>query len=174
MFIRVTASIDASPGFVGQVVEAFPLRARILIMTQPTQEIPGQQGSFIGGMLQYAPIYDPADGQVGNDADLATIQLRHTQLSQISVVDSYPLALDLDRARYFLQINADVHVYTQDEVTQYNNVNGTNFTLQQVNDATQCQLNIFSITRVRSVSRLPPFINDQNLRYTIPQRPVDA
>ncbi|MEC8306569.1 MAG: hypothetical protein VXZ72_01770 [Chlamydiota bacterium] len=176
MFIRVTASINDSPNFRGDIVEAFPLRARILIMTQDANELPGQSGSFIGGILRFAPVYDPANNQsVDNVSDLATINLRHTLQGQISVVDSNPLALDLDLARYFLQINADVHVYTEDEVTQYNNANGTAFTHQDVLEATECELNIFSITlESESYLGLSPFINDQNLRYTIPQRPQDA
>jgi len=176
MFIRVTASINGSPGFVGQIVDAFPLRARVLVMTQPANEVQGLPGTFIGGMLRYAPVYDPANNQsVDNVAELATLDIRHRQIAQISIVDSNPLALDLDLARYFFQVNADVHVYTQDEVTQYNNVNGTNYTLQEVLDATKCELNIFSITlESESYVGLSPFINDQNLRYTIPQRPDDA
>lgn len=176
MFIRVTASINATPNFIGQIVEAFPLRARVMIMTQDANEIQGSPGSFVGGFLRYAPVYDPANDQsVDNVEELGTIYLRHRLQSQISVVDSNPLALDLDLARYFFQINADVHVYTQDEVDQYNNANNTNYTLQEVREATQCELNIFSITlESEAYVGLSPFINDQGLRYTIPQRPDDA
>ena len=176
MFIRITASINDSPGFDGQIVEAFPLRARIMIMTQSALELPGSAGSFVGGMLQYAPMYDPANDQPSADVEeLATVNLRHYLQGQITVVDSNPLALDLDLERYFFQINADVHVYTQDEVDQYNNANNTNYTLQEVLDATRCELNIFSITlESEAYVGLSPFIDDQGLRYTIPQRPDDA
>ena len=176
IFVRVTASINDLPGFRGQIVDAFPLRARVLVMTQPANELPDSPGSFIGGMLQYAPMYDPANNQPSVDVEeLATINLRHRLQGQISVVDSNPLALDLDLSRYFFQINADVHVYTEDEVTQYNNANNTNYTHQEVVDATRCELNIFSITlESEAYVGLSPFINDQGLRYTIPQRPDDA
>lgn len=176
IFIRVTMALNANdPGAgVGGILQAFPYKARALVLVQEVNEVPGVQGAFMQGFLQFAPMYDPLNQQIPLSEELATINFVQTDPGMISVLDSNPLALDLDLARYFIQINVDTHVYTQDEVTTYNNANGTNYALADVIAATECTANIFSITlESESYLGLPPFINDGGLRYTIPERPDD-
>jgi hypothetical protein len=176
MFIRATVSLNNVNNLLGGgILDAFPYRARVLVLTQDVAQ--GADGTYVGGLLRYAPMYDPANNEPRvNDEDLGTMEIRHTQTpAKVSVVDSNPFAINLDDPVVFIQVNVDTHVYTQDEVDQYNNANGTNFALQDVLRATECHANVFSITlESESYLGLPPFINDQNLRYTIPERPADA
>jgi len=177
IFIRVTMALNADdPGAgVGGILDAFPYKARAIVFVQQVNQIPGVNDGFMIGLLQHAPMYTPVNLQVVNQEDIATINFVQPQTGMIGVADSNPLALDLDLSRYFIQVNVDTHTYTQDEVTTYNNANGTNYTLDDVLAATKCTANVFSITlESESYLGLPPFINDQNLRYTIPERPNDA
>lgn len=176
IFIRTTLSLTPiGPPALRNILDAFPYRGRALVLVQQVNEVQGAPGSFIGGLLSYAPMYNPANQQSVNDEDIATVHFIQPDPSMISVVDSNPLALDLDLARYFIQVNVDTHVYTQAEVTAYNNANNTNHDFADVLAATACTANVFSITlESESYLGLPPFINGNNLRYTIPERPNDA
>lgn len=167
MYARLTCSLVPALEAVSHpdyesVIETFPHRASVRLMQLSAQE---QDGVYVTSGLPIPMTFYGTDGSqaVG---DLSKIEVSQAGGANISVADSAPFALNLD-TRFFMQVFASVHEYTDAEVAELSPGQDADV----VRACSACTLDILSVTlEIEGVLGVSPFIDGQGTRYTLSAR----
>lgn len=167
MYARLTCSLVPSREAVShpdyaRIIQTFPHRASIRLMQLDAQD---QGGVYVTTGLPVPMTFYDADGAT-SITDLSKIEVSQAGGANISVADSAPLALNLDN-RFFLQVFASVHEYTDAEVSELAPAEDPDI----VRLCSACTLDILSVTlEIEGVLGRSPFIDGQGTRYTLSAR----
>ena len=158
-------NVDETDPNVTGILDLFPRTARVMMFRRDLNLINNVDEVYdISGGLLDMPVYSD-QGEIG-DPSLSSIFITQTRDDRLSISSSNPLALATD-TDYYLMVNIDTHVYTNDDVAH------TGYTADQVNLVTECIADIESITlEVESYLGITPYVDAQTgLRYTTWHRP---